>query len=167
MPYQEGNAGTNLRAFLSSIAKHESSVGPDGYLMLYGGGHFTDFSDHPARLGWPGVRLPDEQCRAAGFKPGCVSTAAGRYQITRGTLIELENDGVQVPDFSPASQDTLALALIQKCGALEDVQEGRFDAAIEKCRKRWASMPGANYKQREHALDKWRDAYASAGGVIA
>lgn len=160
--------GNNLRAFLATIATFESAVGDEGYVMLVGGGRFSDFRDHPANLGWPGIKLPDEKCVAAGFPPGCVSTAAGRYQITRTTWNRLRRrPDSPLKDFSPSSQDAACLVLIHDCDALHDVVEGRFEEAIKKCRGVWASMPGANRKQREHTIEKWRTAFTGAGGAFA
>lgn len=160
-------AGNNLRAFMESIATFESDPAPRGYVMLVGGGEFEDFRDHPGNLGWAGIPLPDHQCIAAGMSPGCRSYAAGRYQITRTTWNRLRHrKDLHLPDFSPESQDTACIALIDEQGAIGDVMAGNFNSAIEKCADVWASMPGANYKQREHSLDKWRTAYAEAGGMV-
>jgi lysozyme len=155
----------NRAAFFDTIARFESSTDPIGYVMLYGGGTFDNFADHPANLGWGGVPLPDEDCAAAGFGPGCVSTAAGRYQITRTTWNGLRRRiGGELPDFSPASQDRAALELLDEKGALGLVDSGRFDEAIARVRGLWSSMPRAGDQAR---LDKWRNAYADAGGALA
>lgn len=156
----------NLRAFLETIATFESAPGDDGYSMLYGGGHFSDFRDHPAVLGWPGVVLPDEVCARAGYGPGCVSTAAGKYQFIRPTWRRLK-DTLGLPDFSPASQDRAAIQLLVENGAIGYVESGQFDEAIARVRRIWASMPLAGYGQGEKSMDQWRAVYAQHGGNFA
>ncbi len=168
MPEQVDQRQANVKAFLDAIATFESAVGDAGYVMLYGGGEFEDFRDHPGNLGWGGVRLPDELCAKAGLGAGCVSTAAGRYQITRTTWNRLRRShGDTLPDFSPASQDTAATILLGEEGALQPLEAGDFDEALVRARRIWASMPAAGYGQREHSVDKWREAYTDAGGTVA
>jgi lysozyme len=72
-----------------------------------------------------------------------------------------------LPDFSPDSQDRAAVALIDEAGALQDARAGRFEAAVDKVSKVWASMPGAGYAQPEKALADLRVSYVNAGGVLA
>lgn len=148
-PYEQ----KNVAAFLKTIRVSEGTSGDDGYSILVGGGHFYSYADHPRQL----VYLP---------KLGINSSAAGAYQILRRTW-----DGVRaklgLADFSPASQDRAAVELIRQRGALADVRAGRFAAAIEKCRKEWASLPGAGYGQRENSLATLQGAYLNAGGNLA
>lgn len=174
-PAPVDTAANNLAAFLTAIATAEGTADGNGYRALYG--HtprrpvlFDSFADHPAELGWPGVRLSDEQCAGAGLSSGCVTTAAGRYQITRTTWrrlrAKLGRDAL--PDFSPASQDRAAQELIAERGALRDVQTGAVEAAIDKVRRIWASLPGAGYAgQPERSLPYVLAAYETAGGTLA
>jgi len=143
----------NVSAFLQTIRVSEGTSGSDGYSILVGGGHFDSFADHPRRL----VYIASI---------GQNSSAAGAYQILRRTW-----DGVVaklgLPDFSPASQDRAAVELIRQRGALADVRAGRFADAVTKCRKEWASLPGAGYGQRENSLALLQGAYVNAGGNLA
>jgi muramidase (phage lysozyme) len=143
----------NVSAFLQTIRVSEGTSGSDGYSILVGGGHFDSFADHPRRL----VYIASI---------GTNSSAAGAYQILRRTW-----DGVaaklSLPDFSPASQDRAAVELIRERGALADVRAGRFADAVTKCRKEWASLPGAGYGQRENSLASLQGAYVNAGGNLA
>jgi len=61
--------------------------------------------------------------------------------------------------FTPASQDIACTFLIARRGALADVLAGNFEAAVNKVRKEWASMPGAGYGQREENLATLRSFY--------
>lgn len=146
---------------------------PDPYRVCFGYKHaIHDLVEHPAVSGeWLGEKLSDEMCRGAGQKPGCVSTAAGRYQMRKGTWIEAR-DALKLPDFSPSSQDSAALWLIERRaaapGALTDIDEGYIGSAILKCRRIWASFPGANYAgQKERSLASLLAIYAQAGGQLA
>lgn len=165
----EGNTDMNgnLAAFLVAIRHGEGTSGPNGYRTLFGGGLFDSFADHPARLGWRGLPLSDTQCAGAGFGPGCVSTAAGAFQINKPTWNRVA-PLIGAADFSEASQDAAAIQLISEKGALADVLAGRIEAAIYKVRKVWASLPGAGYAgQRTVPLGTVLAKYEQAGGILA
>ena len=140
----------------------------DAYRMLYGGALFDDLSDHPANLGWPGVRLSDSMCRAAGFGPGCVSTAAGAFQIIRPTWDRVRRAGAWgplLPDFSPESQDEAARRILIECRALPYVESGNFDAALRLASTQWASLPGSVARQGPKSYETVLALYQSALGV--
>lgn len=166
------NSSGNLRAFLDAIAWAEGTENAGGYRALYGSrpgalSTFGDFSDHPALLGWPGVTLTDAQCAGAGYGPGCVSTAAGRYQINRPTWRRLKVR-LALPDFSPASQDDAAVELLSEKGALADILAGRFGQAVAKVATVWASLPGAGYAgQGSRELASLEAVYRARGGAVA
>lgn len=150
-------AETNQRAFLDMLAVSEgtANLGDRGYNVLFGGDLFSSYADHPRLL----------ITRTFNNGNTVTSSAAGRYQFLRRTWDALREQ-LQLPDFGPDSQDRAALQLIAERGALADVRAGRFGAALTKCRKTWASLPGAGYNQPEHAIDYLADAYARAGGMI-
>lgn len=141
----------NLKAFLLMIQYSEGTAGVNAYRILFGGGLFNDFSRHP--------NTPVK-------KYGLTSTAAGAYQILYKTWVEVSKK-LKLPDFTPASQDRAAIELIKRRKALEDVLAGRFSQAIEKCRKEWASLPGAGYGQKEHNASSLLAVYKIAGGTMA
>lgn len=160
-------AANNLAAFLLAIRTFESSTGEKAYRTLYGGQLWDgSLSEHPANQGWKGVPLSDRMCSLAGFGPGCVSTAAGAYQIIRPTWNALR-DRMGLPDFSAASQDLAAVQLLAQCNALEDIRAGRFDAAVRKAARVWASMPGNAAGQAQASLGRWRTAFLNNGGTLA
>lgn len=152
--YDMSNAGGNRAAFLMMIRTAEGTAGPNGYRTMFGGNLFESFADHP--------RIVNTYTLAG--KP-ISSSAAGAYQFLRRTWDVLQKR-LGLPDFSPASQDAAALELIREAGALGDVDAGRFESAVRKVRRIWASMPGAGYGQPEIALGRLQAAYENAGGVV-
>ncbi|HYD63130.1 MAG TPA: glycoside hydrolase family 104 protein [Noviherbaspirillum sp.] len=137
----------NVQAFLKLIRTGEGTLGQAGYRTMFGGSKFNDFSSHPYR---------------AISASGITSTAAGAYQFLDKTWNSVSKQ-YGLKDFSPRSQDIAALALIKQRGALGDVMAGRFDAAIAKCNKEWASLPGSPYGQPTLTYAKARQVLASAG----
>ena len=136
----------NLKAFLDMIAVSEGTKGKgdDGYNVIVGGSLFTDYSDHPRKLVW--------------LKPGLASTAAGRYQLL-GRYWDVYKKQLGLQDFSPASQDAVAIQQIKERKALDDIEKGYINVAIDKCKNIWASLPGAGYGQHENSVDKLIAAY--------
>lgn len=141
----------NLKAFLTMIQYSEGTYGKDGYRKLYGGGYFNDLSKHP---------------NTPVTKWGLTSTAAGAYQILSRTWGDLQAK-LDLPDFGPLSQDKAAIELIRRRKALEDVMAGRWAQAIEKCKKEWASLPGAGYGQSEKNIKNLLAVYKVAGGSLS
>ncbi len=145
-------ARPNVRAFLRVIREGESSQGEDAYRMIFGGDLVDSFDDHPRRV----VRRP------LGGK-SIASSAAGAYQFLTGTWDECAA-ALALPDFSPASQDLAAVFLIDRRKALDDVIAGRFDDAVRKCAREWASLPGSPYGQPTMTLQRARGVYEVNGG---
>lgn len=145
----------NRKAFLDMIAVSEGTKGhgDDGYNVIVGGGLFSSYADHPRKL----VVLN---------KKGLKSTAAGRYQLL-ARYYDAYKKQLNLPDFSPASQDAIAIQQIKEQKALDDVDAGRFELAVKKCRNIWASLPGAGYGQHENTIEYLEKAYANAGGTFA
>ena len=56
-------------------------------------------------------------------------------------------------DFSPESQDAVALQQIKERGALPMIDRGDIRQAIDRCSNIWASLPGAGYNKPEHVAD--------------
>ena len=145
----------NEKAFLDMIAVSEGTKGKgdDGYNVLVGGHLFHDYSDHP-------------RLRIICNSRGLVSTAAGRYQLLE-RYFDAYKAQLHLSDFSPASQDAIALQQIKECHALDDIEAGDFDAAVARCAHIWASLPGAGYGQHENSIDSLRQVYIEAGGALA
>ena len=147
----------NLSAFLFMIRSTEhvyprDVIGDAAYSIFYGGSKFQSFRDHPVITGEKkGVPLPDAMCVAAGLKPGCVSTAAGAYQLIKPTWVRLR-DKLNLPDFSPLSQDRAAVGLLEEIGAVDLIFAGDIEGAIHKASRIWASLPGSSAQQNPKAL---------------
>ena len=144
----------NLKAFLDMIAVSEGTKGKgdDGYNVVVGGELFHGYADHPKKLVW--------------LKPGLASTAAGRYQLL-GRYWDVYKKQLGLQDFSAASQDAVAIQQIKERKALDDIEKGYINVAIDKCKNIWASLPGAGYGQHENSEDKLIAAYKAAGGTVA
>lgn len=148
-------ATNNLSAFLTVIRAIESN---NNYNALVGGGSFSDFADHPAKLGWTGYRRPD----------GRLSTAAGAYQITKTTWDQIRSK-LSLPDFSPASQDAAAVAITKfpwRANAFNDIVDGKFMTAISKLRNEWESFGKILAGNYPYTIPQITQMYADAGGVI-
>jgi len=108
---------------------------------------FSDFSHHPFENREPKV-----------IRGNLKSTAAGRYQILYRFWKFYQHE-MHLPDFSPDSQDQVAVRMIAECGALHDVSEGDVQTAILKCSSRWASFPGSTAgqggKSMQQLVDFW------------
>lgn len=156
-PQQAG--GKNVCAFLDAIAFSEGTdngrqrTNNHGYDVIVGGGLFTSYADHPRKL----VALP-----SLGIK----STAAGRYQLL-SRYYDAYKKTLGLKDFSPLSQDLIAIQQIRERKALQLIQAGQFEQAVRQVRNIWASLPGAGYGQHEHKLENLLAAYRKAGGTVA
>lgn len=159
--------GRNALAFLDMLGWSEgTSTSPatamDGYDVIVTGIDgkpevFKDFGDHPFAK-WRASKVINSK--------GLTSNASGRYQQMLKDWPHYKAL-LKLPDFSPISQDLLALQHLRECRALPDVLAGRIETAISKCRNIWASLPGAGYGQREHRLEDLLKQYRLAGGVMS
>ena len=130
----DGRADANRKKMLDLIAKAEGA----DYDTIVGGSRFNDFSAHPNIVG---IRTKEGP-----------STAAGRYQIT-GTTYRDVAPKLGLSDFSKDTQDKIALALIERAGAMDLVDSGDFSGAINKLGKIWASLPSSQYSQPKRSYE--------------
>ena len=109
------------KAFLDMLAWSEGTDKPgqptknNGYDVIVGGALFSDYSDHPRKL----VTL----------NPKLKSTAAGRYQLL-SRWWDAYRKQLGLKDFSPASQDAVALQQIKERRALELIDAGDIRQAL-------------------------------------
>ncbi len=142
----------SLEKFLSLIAYAEGTyhIGDRGYNCIIGSTKkkpilFTDYREHPRK----GVFVR---------RLGIYSTAAGRYQILL-RYYRAYKRRLSLKDFSPASQDAIAVQMIKEQGALDDIHKGKIQEAILKCHKIWASFPGSPHKQSKITMKELLDFY--------
>ncbi len=144
----------NMAAFLDMLAHSEGTTKyghDDGYNVIVGGKLFDDYSAHPNIL----VEL----------RPGLKSTAAGRYQLLF-RYYQPYKGLLKLDDFSPASQDKIAIQQIKERRAMPLIETGHFTDAVNACKNIWASLPGAGYGQHENGIGPLRMAYVAAGGIL-
>ncbi|HGF5927973.1 TPA: glycoside hydrolase family protein [Citrobacter freundii] len=145
------------KAFLDMLAWSEGTDKPGqptknhGYDVIVGGSLFTDYSEHPRKLITLNHKLK--------------STAAGRYQLL-ARYWDAYRKQLGLKDFSPASQDAVALQQIKERGALPMIDRGDIRQAIDRCSNIWASLPGAGYGQLEHKADTLIAKFKEAGGKV-
>jgi muramidase (phage lysozyme) len=150
---------SKLKAFLDLIAFSEgTSTSPitrnNGYDVIVTGMNgpsiLTDYTDHPfAHGGYVQVT------------PTLKSTAAGRYQIL-AHFFEVYKVQLNLPDFSPESQDTIAIQQIHERHAIPMIEAGNIAGAIKACSNIWASFPGNDYGQAGgHSLETLVAKYGS------
>ena len=128
------------KAFLDMLAWSEGTdngrqkTRNHGYDVIVGGELFTDYSDHPRKLSrWLKTQINRRRTLPASFPlVGCLPQA---------TCLK---------DFSPKSQDAVALQQIKERGALPMIDRGDIRQAIDRCSNIWASLPGAGYGPFEH-----------------
>jgi muramidase (phage lysozyme) len=139
-----------ISPFLDVIAFCEGA----NYNTLFGGNTFSDYSDHPANLGWAGVRIN-----------GIKTTASGRYQITQTTFNNYKNR-FGITDFSPISQDEFASQLVKMRGAYIDAVTGNFISAMKKCVNEWESFKRMFAGNYPITLAQAQTKFLQSGGII-
>ena len=118
-------------------------------IELAGGELFTDYSDHPRKL----VAKPETQ----------INRRRTLQLLSRWWDAYRKQLGLK--DFSPKSQDAVALQQIKERGALPMIDRGDIRQAIDRCSNIWASLPGAGYGQFEHKADSVAK-FKEAGGTV-
>ena len=68
-------------------------------------------------------------------------------------------------DFSPKSQDAVALQQIKERGALPMIDRGDIRQAIDRCSNIWASLPGEQVSSSIR-LDSLIAKFKEAGGTV-
>ncbi len=137
-------ANVNVQAFLRVIREGESGQDNLAYRVINGGDHFPA---PPWQHPWP-----DGTPTTQGGK------AAGAYQFLPSTWKRVA-DALDLPDFSPDSQDLGAVYLIAGRGALQDVIAGNLVAAISKLRDEWVSLPAMGLKRAQDTFIGYGGSY--------
>ena len=145
------------KAFLDMLAWSEGTdngrqkTRNHGYDVIVGGELFTDYSGSPSQT-----------CHA---KPKTQINRRRRYQLL-SRWWDAYRKQLGLKDFSPKSQDAVALQQIKERGALPMIDRGDIRQAIDRCSNIWASLPGAGYGQFEHKADSLIAKFKEAGGTV-
>ena len=141
------NEELNTRAFLGTI-KQAKNKGNDplNYKAANGmsKGKVQTFTEKSY------ADAPGDYAEHPGDVNSTGSSAAGAYQILEGSFKAYQNQSPdEIPDFSPVSQDKIAMKMIKYRKAGADVAIGDIDAASKKLTKRvggeqFASLPGGS-----------------------
>jgi muramidase (phage lysozyme) len=140
-----------LKAFLDLISFSEGTcLSPltkdDGYDVIVSGVHgpavFVDYAKHPFEDGGSVQWKLD---------PPEYSTAAGRYQLL-ARFWRVYKAQLCLSDYSPASQDAVAIEQISERKAIAMIEAGDVAGAIQACGNIWASFPNNAYGQGGHSL---------------
>lgn len=149
-------ANANVNAFLKAIAAAEGG----GYDFKYGAvkgkrndpWRFTDFSTHPG----PGF--------------GGRLTAAGMYQTTVDTWRD-HGGKMGLTDFSPKTQDLIAVELLCSVGVIDKIKAGDVAGAMGPVAVKWSAIPkgpglGNHYPAQPFVkYEAFYQSYQLAGGT--
>ena len=146
----------NIQAFLKAVANAEGG----GYDFKYGAvkgkkndrWRFTDYSTHPG----PGN--------------GGVTTASGMYQINKITWQDHGERRMGLTDFTPETQDLIAVSMLQGLGVIDQIKDGDIEAGVSQASKQWAALPqgkgkAGRYNQPYVEFERFETAYRAAGGT--
>jgi len=153
------NEELNMRAFLTAIRQAEN--GGNSPLPYNSWNHFTHgklntFTDDPyeknshAYDSHPGTRYEHKKVKDKPDKIIDQGSAAGAYQILQGPFKGYQSlHPKEIPDFSPESQDRIAIYMIKYRHAEGDIANGNIESACKKLVKReggeqFASLPGGS-----------------------
>lgn len=152
----------NEKAFLDMIAYSEIGekllqISDNGYNVIVGSTPskpilMSSYKDHPRKV----IKI----------NTTLYSSAAGRYQLL-ARYWDYYKTFLQLKDYSPASQDAVALQQIKERKALDDINAGRFEEAVNKVSNIWASLPNSQYGQHTNDMGDLKTAYIEAGGTVA
>lgn len=142
------NYSPRMQAFLATIGWAETGTSAkESYRKLVFNGSFNNFSTHPLI----------KQCAPINGKRIC-STAAGAYQMLDKSWWDVQPK-LKLPDFSPQSQDRMAVEYIRRNNAIADVESGNFTKAACKVGKIWASFPCNSYNQNPKTMEELNSYY--------
>lgn len=140
----------DLVAFSEGTSTHPLTVN-NGYDVIVTGADgpevFSDYAEHPFANRRPKL-----------IRAGLYSTASGRYQLLYRWWTAYK-PMLGLPDFSPPSQDAVALQQMKERGALSLILAGNIQGAIQACSNIWASLPGNAYGQGGKTMGALLDHY--------
>ncbi|RRW98955.1 hypothetical protein [Pandoraea apista] len=146
----------NAVAFLDVIAAcclgiTAASASGSGYDTLLVDGEaqattFPDFGTYPDRNGKP--------------------LSAGRYRISRADYARLSAE-FSITDFSPRSQDRLALLCLWEEGVMPLIRAGQLHAALDAASHAWPELRVSPLATEKHLWPELVGIYRAAGGTLA
>ena len=119
------------QAFLALLRHVQHGETPDPYATTAPGRSSARTDTHPNRS-WT--------------RHGRITTAAGAYGITKQTYDEALAKGV-AHDFSPDSQDRIALWRCRQSGVIASIWAGELDAAFAHLNREWPALPGGSQER--------------------
>lgn len=140
--YKNPKALANAKDYLNMLAVSEGTAGRgnDGYNIMFRGAEFSDYKAHPNQK--------HEYIDKNGRKGS--STAAGRYQFLKGTYDGMAKQ-LGISDFSPESQDKVAIALMLEKGV--DFSDGADLATnVNRINNVWTSLTGSTLGAKYHSV---------------
>ena len=124
-------ASSDMLAWSEGTDNGRQKTRNHGYDVIVGGELFTDYSDHPRKL----VTLNPNQINRRRTLPASFPLVGCAYRQ------------LGLKDFSPKSQDAVALQQIKERGALPMIDRGGYPSGNRPLGNIWASLPGAGYGQ--------------------
>jgi muramidase (phage lysozyme) len=133
----------NIKAFLYMIGKSE------------GGDYHAKFGWYPGNTTWA---FTDESTHPGAGKDGH-TTAAGLYQINKAAWTEHGKKAMGLGDFSPHTQDLIAVEDVRVHNVLDVVVDGDIQTAVDKLKPHeWVSFQVHEYA----SLKAW---FVEGGGT--
>ena len=132
----------NARDYLNMLASSEGTAGRGdrGYNVMFRGDLVNDYSRHP-NIVHTYIDKNGKQGK---------STAAGRYQFLNSTYENMAKK-LGIKDFSPESQDKVAIALMLEKGV--DFNDGAdFGTNLRKVNNVWTSLAGSTLGAQYHSV---------------
>lgn len=127
----------NMVAMSEGTGNHKNTTN-NGYDILFRGETFNDFSHFPNKV----FTFKDKQGKTH------KTTASGRYQILKGTYEDMASR-LGLTDFSPATQDKIAIALMIQKGV--DFDSANLATELPKISNVWTSLPGSTVGSQYHS----------------
>ena len=132
--------GTDFR----TVFYHKANIvnSDRGYNVRFPSKTFSGYQSHPKTVLYAPV-----------FGKMVGSSAAGRYQILKGTWASLEAI-LGLEDFTPENQDLGAIYLMYEKKVIKDIiNEINFEDVISKLGSIWATMPGSQHNEYVATID--------------
>lgn len=73
-------------------------------------------------------------------------------------------------DFTPETQDLIAVSILRRRGVIEKIEEGDIEAGVSQASRQWAALPmgrgqAGRYDQPYVKFEHFEEVYKSAGGT--